>query len=105
MAETATSIEKETGKIPNVETFLPILTFFLEKYCDLLYRDAEKIRAEWSMRSSYAFDKEVRIKVENEMIYGITRGIEENGALRLKMENGDLRIIHTGDVEQLRAEN
>ena len=102
LAETATSIEKETGAAPNVETFLPVLTSFLEKYCDLLYEDAAKIRAEWSQRSSYAFGKVVRIMLENETIYGTTRGIEENGALRLELETGELRIIHTGEVEQVR---
>lgn len=102
LAETATSIENETGSIPNVETFLPTLTSFLEKYCDILYADAEQIRQEWSNRSSYAFGKEVRIKVENETIYGITRGIEENGALLLELDSGELKIIHTGEVEQLR---
>ena len=102
LAETATSIENETGATPNLEKFLPILTSFLEKYCDLLYEDAEKIRKEWSSRSSYAFGKQVRIKLETETIYGTTRGIEENGALRLELETGEVRIIHTGDVEQLR---
>lgn len=102
LAVTATSIEKETGTMPNVETFLPVLTSFLEKYCDLLYEDAAKIRAEWSQRSSYAFGKVVRIMLENETIYGTTRGIEENGALRLELETGELRIIHTGEVEQVR---
>lgn len=102
LAETATSIENETGATPNLEKFLPILTSFLEKYCDLLYEDAEKIRKEWSSRSSYAFGKQVRIKLETEIIYGTTRGIEENGALRLELETGEVRIIHTGDVEQLR---
>ncbi len=102
LAEIVTSIEAETGKITNIEFFLPVLTSFLEKYCDLLYRDAEKIRAEWSARSSYAFGKKVRVKVENETISGTTRGIEKNGALRLELETGEVRIIHTGEVEQVR---
>lgn len=102
LAETATSIEKESVAVPNVETFLPVLTSFLEKYCDLLYQDAEKIRQEWSARSTYSFGKEVRVKLENETIYGITRGIEENGALRLELKTGEVRIINAGDVEQVR---
>ncbi len=102
LAETATSIENETGESPNVDNFLPTLTSFIEKYCDLLYEDALQIREEWSSRSSYAFGKEVKIKLENETIYGTTRGIEENGALRLELETGEVRIIHAGDVEQLR---
>jgi BirA family biotin operon repressor/biotin-[acetyl-CoA-carboxylase] ligase len=102
LAETATSIEAETGIIPNLETFLPVLTSFLEKYCDLLYRDAGKIRDQWSNRSSYAFGKEVRVRLENETLDGTTRGIEENGALRLELETGEVRIIHTGEVQSLR---
>lgn len=102
LSETATSIESETGETPNLETFLPILTSFLEKSCDLLYVDAGKIREEWTKRSSYAFGKNVRVVLENETIYGTTRGIEENGALRLELETGEVRIIHAGDVEQLR---
>lgn len=104
LSETATSIEAETGIIPNVENFLPVLTSFLEKYCDLLYEEngAEKIREEWIKRSSYAFGKDVRIKLNEEYLYGITQGIEENGALRLELENGEIKIIHAGDVEQVR---
>jgi BirA family biotin operon repressor/biotin-[acetyl-CoA-carboxylase] ligase len=104
LTETATSIETETGAVPKVEKFLPILTSYLEKYCDLLYANPEQIRQGWSARSSYAFGKTVKIKLENETIYGITRGIEENGALRLELENGKIKIIHTGDVEQIREE-
>jgi BirA family biotin operon repressor/biotin-[acetyl-CoA-carboxylase] ligase len=102
LAETATSIENETGKTPKIETFLPILTSFIEKYCDLLYEDAEKIRQEWSKLSSYAFGKDVKIKLNDKFIFGITQGIEENGALRLLTNEGELMIIHAGDVEQVR---
>jgi BirA family transcriptional regulator, biotin operon repressor / biotin---[acetyl-CoA-carboxylase] ligase len=105
LSDTATSIETETGQTPNLEIFLPELTSFLEKYCDLLYGDPEKIRQEWSARSSYAFGKKVRVTLENETIFGTTRGIEENGGLRLEMETGEVKIIHAGEVEQLRKVN
>ena len=102
LAETATSIENETGLSANTENFLPILTSFIEKSCDLLYRETLQIREEWIKRSSYAFGKEVRAVLENETIFGITCGIEENGALRLELETGEIKIIHAGDVEQIR---
>ena len=35
-------------------------------------------------------------------VYGTTRGIEENGALRIETENGQIQIIHAGDVQSLR---
>jgi len=104
IAETATSIESETLKTPNIETLLPKLTFFLAQNCDLFYgsNGAEKIRDEWIRRSSYAFGKNVKVVLENETIHGITQGIEENGALRVELDSAEIRIVHAGDVEQLR---
>lgn len=102
IAESATSIEQQIGRIPNIEIFLPKLTSLLGEYCDLLYENAEKIRTEWSARSSYAHGKEVKVIVQNETVYGITRGIEENGALRLELETGEVKIIHAGEVTKLR---
>ena len=104
LAETATSIEAETKIKPNVENFLPILTFFLEKYCDELYSEqgAEKIRKEWSQKSSYSKGKSVSVNLGNETVYGVTKGIETNGALRIETENGEIKIVNAGEVERLR---
>ncbi len=105
ISETATALETETGSPPDAETLLQKLTFFLSHFCDILYgaSGAEKIRAEWTRRSSYAFGKRVRVVLENETIHGETQGIEENGALRVETEDsGEIRTIHAGDVEQLR---
>ncbi len=105
IAETATSIEAETNQTPNAEILLQKLTFFLSEFRDVLSgaNGAEKIRAEWTRRSSYAFGKRVRVVIENETIHGITRGIEENGALRVELDCGEIRTIHAGDVENLRT--
>lgn len=106
IAETATSIEAEIGEIPNVENLLQKLTSFLSYFVEIFYAadGAEKIRREWTRRSSYAFGKSVRVVLENETISGATRGIEENGALRIETGNSEIHVVHAGDVEQLRAE-
>jgi BirA family transcriptional regulator, biotin operon repressor / biotin---[acetyl-CoA-carboxylase] ligase len=105
IAATATSVEAETGQIPDAEILLQKLTFLLSEYREIFYGagGAEKIRAEWTRRSSYAFGKRVRIVLENETIHGTTQGIEENGALRIELESGEIRIVHAGDVENLRT--
>lgn len=105
IADTATSLEAETNQTPDAEILLQKLTFFLSEYCARFYdaNGAEKIRREWTQRSSYAFGKNVRVVLENETIHGKTRGIEENGALRVELESGEMRIVHTGDVENLRT--
>lgn len=105
LAETATSIEAEIGKTPDTQSLLQNLTRFLAQFCDIFYNEngAEIIRQEWIRRSSYAFGKEVRARLENEIIEGKTCGIEENGALRIEQESGEIRIIHAGEIEKLRA--
>jgi biotin-(acetyl-CoA carboxylase) ligase len=62
----------------------------------------EKIREEWAKKSSYFFGKSVRVKIENETIFGKTCGIEDNGALRVKTDGGEIKVIQAGDVEMLR---
>ena len=104
LAETVTSIEAETGKTPDAGELLENLTANLSFYYDLLNgeNDSEKIRLEWSKRSSYAYGKSVKVVLENETIYGTTRGIEENGALRVELKTGEMRIVLAGEVEMLR---
>lgn len=104
VADTATSIEAATGNSPNTEELLQNLTHFFELYYKILHSEngAEIIRKNWIERSSYAYGKNVKAKLENETIYGITRGIEENGALRIETADGESKTIHAGDVERLR---
>lgn len=104
LSEIATSIEAEIKNAPNAEDLLQNLTrFFARFYAHLQDAGgAEKIRQAWSERSSYAFGKTVKVVLENETIYGTTHGIEENGALRVESDSGEIKIIHAGDVEHLR---
>ena len=96
----ATSIEEETKLAVNFDDTHEALTRFFAYHYDNF--DAETVHREWTKRSSYAFGKEVKVVSGNETIFGITRGIEENGALRIETENGEIKIIHAGEVEQLR---
>lgn len=100
----ATSIEAETGQNPNVENLLEFLTEKLANFYQLLQSEggAEKIRREWAKRSSYFEGKRVVVKLANESFAGTTRGIEENGALRVETSNGEVKIVQAGDVERLR---
>lgn len=105
ISEIATSIEAETGAAPDAEILLQNLTAHLSQYYELLRGEsgAEKIRAEWTRRSSYAAGKPVKISTETEIIRGTTRGIEADGALRVETENGEIRVVRAGDAENLRT--
>jgi BirA family transcriptional regulator, biotin operon repressor / biotin---[acetyl-CoA-carboxylase] ligase len=98
--EVATSIEDITAKMPNRETLLQKLTLnFSNLYQNF---DPQKVREMWIERSSYAFDKSVSVALEHDTIFGITRGIEENGALRVEISGGEIVVVQAGDVASLR---
>ncbi len=105
ISETATSIETETGELPKAETFLPVLTGKLSHYYQMLNTTdgAQQIRREWTQRSTYADGKNVKVSLKAETFEGITRGIEENGALRVATESGEIKIVNAGDVQMLRG--
>jgi BirA family biotin operon repressor/biotin-[acetyl-CoA-carboxylase] ligase len=105
IAELVTSIENETGESVDFEPFLENLTASLNKFYQILNeeKNAAAIRQLWSERSSYSYGKPVKVTLENEIVTGDTRGIEENGALRVELKNGEIRIIQAGDVENLRV--
>ena len=104
LTETAASIETETNEPPDVEILLENLTAEIARFYEMFSGEngAEKIRQEWTRRSSYASGKEVKAVLTGETICGVTCGIEENGALRIKQSNGEIKIIQAGDVERLR---
>ena len=66
---------------------------------------ASLIIEEWMGRSSYGEDKLVRVTNGDAILTGITRGLENDGALRLEIEGGEIKTIRAGDVVQVRGEN
>ena len=104
IAVTATSIEAETNQKADREELLKSLTHFLNYNYEILQSEdgAKIIVEEWKKRSSYAFGKQVKVTLENEIIFGMTEGLEETGALRVKTDLGEIKIIQAGDVESLR---
>jgi BirA family biotin operon repressor/biotin-[acetyl-CoA-carboxylase] ligase len=105
LAETATSIEYETGQAPDAGELLLSLTRFFSEYYEMLHRSdgPEEVRRMWAARSSYFSGKQVRVTTANKVISGTTAGIEENGALIVETTDGVKEIVHAGDVERLRT--
>ncbi len=104
LRETATSIEQETDQTPDEEILLRNLTRNFDEFYLLLSEKngAARIRDEWAGRSSYYEGKNVRVILANETISGTTRGLEENGALRVETAAREIKIVQAGDVEMLR---
>jgi BirA family biotin operon repressor/biotin-[acetyl-CoA-carboxylase] ligase len=103
--EIATSVQSETGKVPNLQIMLRSLIIALERRYEMLQsvRGGEEILLEWSVRSSYASGKRIRVANGPEVLEGTTRGLESDGALRVETDEGEVRIVRAGDVTELRT--
>jgi BirA family biotin operon repressor/biotin-[acetyl-CoA-carboxylase] ligase len=99
----ATSVAQESGRQPERETILAALLNALARWYSLLHEPdgAEKIVAAWTSRSSYASDKPVRVTNGDEVLQGTTRGVDNDGALRLETPQG-IQLIRAGDVTSVR---
>ena len=111
IAETATSIEDElaaagdAGKYTG-EAVAEMLARYLSYFYDTLASAGgpAMIVEEWRRRSSYFSGKRVRVLLEGETVVGVTDGLEPNGALRLRKDDGEVLIVQAGDVERVRPE-
>jgi len=104
IADTATSMEAETGKRILPDELAEVLTGYLSYFYDILSNGDGpfEILRHWQQRSSYFSDKPVRVTLDDIVIDGVTDGLEENGALRVKTVGGSVKIVQAGDVERLR---
>ncbi|HSK62195.1 MAG TPA: biotin--[acetyl-CoA-carboxylase] ligase [Pyrinomonadaceae bacterium] len=103
LVNVATSVAQESGRAPERETILTALLPALARWYLLLHEaeGAEEIVAAWASRSSYAAGKLVQVMNGEEVLQGITRGVANDGALRLETAQG-LQLIRAGDVTSVR---
>lgn len=105
IADTATSIEAGSiSRVVSSDEIETILTKYLGYWYEIIcgINGSVKIIEEWRRRSSYFSGKSVRVALANEVFDGITDGLEENGALRVIMSDGSLKLVQAGDIERLR---
>ncbi|MEP7075228.1 MAG: biotin--[acetyl-CoA-carboxylase] ligase [Acidobacteriota bacterium] len=106
IADVAASIKDQTGLTLTPDQFAETLTKFFSYFYDILSGEngSREIIGEWKRRSSYFSGKWVRVVLEKETFTGMTDGLESNGALRIKRDNGNITVVQAGDVEKLRSE-
>jgi BirA family biotin operon repressor/biotin-[acetyl-CoA-carboxylase] ligase len=99
----ATSIEAESSTSVERDQVISAVHKEFSTLYDALHNDPAVILEKWSRRSSYFEGLDVRVDVGNgETCIGTTNGLEENGALRVMLCDGSLRIVQAGDVTRLR---
>ena len=100
----ATSLEEEIAhKIDSEKLLSELLKAFAERYQALQSEGgAEHTIREWCANSSYAFGRQVRVSLNDEGFVGVTRGLDNDGALRVELSDGRVTQVRAGDVIGLR---
>jgi BirA family biotin operon repressor/biotin-[acetyl-CoA-carboxylase] ligase len=102
----AIAVEAITGIIPQPEKLLQVLLkTFSNRYEVLQGENGEAATVEaWSRLSSFANDKRVVVVVDGQIVTeGLSVGLERDGALRLRTNDGTIRTIRVGDVVAVRS--
>ena len=102
-----TSIECAAHVVPDAELLLQTLLRHLAiRYERLQETDgAPSVLGDWMAASSYAFGKNVLVDTGAEVFAGVTHGLEDNGALRVKVANGEIKVVRAGDVRSVRSKS
>jgi BirA family biotin operon repressor/biotin-[acetyl-CoA-carboxylase] ligase len=105
LAAIATSLRMVTGrKHSRLELLVRLLRNLETYYNRFLAEGPEPIVARFTETSSFARGKRVRISAAKETYTGVTDGLEPNGLLRVRRDDGRLTIVISGDVTEATEE-
>ena len=97
----ATSILAETGEtVDRSELLLALLSGIEERYGRL--QDGVSPHQEWSQRLA-TIGKPVTASTPDGVLHGVAEGVDPNGALLLRTQDGSVRRLIAGDVSLARA--
>jgi BirA family transcriptional regulator, biotin operon repressor / biotin---[acetyl-CoA-carboxylase] ligase len=103
LAETATSLRIETGKVHSrIELLIRLLRHLDRYYNQFLDEGATPILRRFSEVSSYFQGKRVQITADGQTFTGVTAGLEPSGVLRVARDDGlGVEPVLSGDVAEI----
>ena len=95
----ASSLSLEAKKeISRIEILVAVLKRFEDLYGEFSRQGRTVVLEQWIERSSYASGKKVSVESGARRISGVTAGLGEDGTLRIRMENGQIETVMSGDL-------
>ena len=83
---------------PNPEDFMRLLsTAFEKRYDDFCAHGFEPIRQTWLDNALFQGEK-IRVRLPHETFYGVFEDLDDNGHLHVRMDDGTLKRVASGDV-------
>jgi BirA family biotin operon repressor/biotin-[acetyl-CoA-carboxylase] ligase len=103
LAATSTSLRLETGKTQSrLEVLVQFLRQFENDYKELLNVGAAGVVKRFEAVSSYARGKRVKVTNGSDTFTGVTAGLEDEGLLRVKRDDGRVSTVIAGEVTEVR---
>ncbi len=103
LAALGTSLRIESGRRQSrLEVLAQFLRQFERDYQELLRDGAANVVLRFEETSSYARGKRVRVTNGKESFTGETAGLEKEGLLRVKRDNGETVTVIAGDISEIR---
>jgi len=95
----ASSLFLEGGRrFSRIEIVLALLRNLEDLYLNYQEKGRGLILEQWMQRSSFSHGKEVSVDLNDRQVHGTTVGLGKDGTLRVKLANGQIEEIMTGDV-------
>ena len=95
----ASSLFLEGGRrFSRIEILLALLKNLEDIYLEFQEKGGEVVLKQWMQRSSFSHGKEVSVDVSDRQVHGTTLGLGGDGALRVRLGDGHIEEIMTGDV-------
>lgn len=103
LRDIATSYRIERGSTIEIDEFRDRLLDRFARWYERWREDEEPALLDrWRSLSSYAEGKEVLVVLNGDKLTGVTAGINDDGALLVRTDNGQVRAILAGEVMKLR---
>ncbi len=94
----ATALESEAGRdVDRLALLRAVLERLADGYSDLAQPEAGRLYAAWSARLAWSGEHVVAYVPEGEL-HGVMDGADNDGALRLRLNSGEIRRVRAGDV-------
>ena len=101
LAGIGTSLRIVTGKpVSRLQLIVRLLRHVENYYNRFLTEGPQPILARFAEVSTYACGRRVRITTGSESYVGTTDGLEPNGLLRVRRDDGQLTVVISGDVSE-----
>lgn len=103
LASIATSLRLQGGKAySRVQIMAALLRHMEQNYQALLTEGNESITRRWAAASSYAKGKRMRVSTGREEFHAITDGLDANGALRIRRDDGRQEVLVAGEIAEVK---